>query len=75
MKATRTLLVAIAAAAAAGCSRTPNPVAPAEAPRFSGIHLIGSGNRADATSSVSSAVPDSSAFGSERGTHLIGGGN
>lgn len=75
MKATRTFLVVIAAAAVAGCSRTPNPVAPAETPRLSGTHLISSGNTAGTTSSVSSAIPDSAAFGSGRGTHLIGGGN
>lgn len=68
MKATRTFLVIIAAAAAAGCSRTSNPVAPGES-------TIGSGNKANATSSVSSAIPDSTGFGSERGIHLIGGGN
>ena len=75
MKATRTFLVVITAAAAAGCSGTSNPVAPAEAPRFDGTHLIGGGNRADTTSSVSSAIPDSTGFDSERGIHLIGGGH
>ncbi len=75
MKAMRIFLIVIAAAAAAGCSRTPNPVAPEGTPRFSGTHLIGSGNKADATSSVSSAIPDSTGFSSERGLHLIGGGN
>lgn len=75
MKATRTFFVIITAAAVAGCSGTSSPVAPAEAPRFSGLHLIDSGNTADTTSSVSSAIPDSTGFDSERGTHLIGGGH
>lgn len=75
MKATRTFIVLLAALGAAGCGGTSSPVAPAEAPRFSGLHLIDSGNTADTTSSVSSAIPDSTGFDSERGTHLIGGGH
>lgn len=75
MKATRTFLVVITSVAAAGCGGTSSPVAPTEAPRYDGTHLIGGGDRADTTSVVSSAIPDTTGFGSERGTHLIGSGN
>lgn len=60
MKVTRTLLAVLAAAAAAACGRTSNPVAPADSARFS---------------STNPTLSDSAGFNAERGIHLIGGGN
>ena len=61
MKATRTLLVVIAAASAAGCSRTPNPVAPPDGPASFDVVQ-------------STSIPDSVST-ELRGVHTFGGGN
>lgn len=60
MKATRTFLVVVTAAAAAGCSRTSNPVAPAEA-----------GAHSEVVQTTSSADTVSTQL---RGVHTFGGG-
>ncbi len=61
MKATRTSLVVLAAAVAAGCSRASSPVAPADA-----------GARSDVVQATSSA----DSVGTElRGVHTFGSGN
>lgn len=61
MKATRTFLVVLAAIGAAGCSRTPDPIAPA-----------GAGARSNVLQTTSSADSVSTEL---RGVHTFGGGN
>lgn len=62
MKATRTFLLVLAAAAVAGCTGTSSLVAPPD-----------SGAHSDAVQPTSSADTAGTAYG--RGVHLIGGGN
>lgn len=61
MQATRTLLVALAAAVAAGCSRTSNPLASSDTGRS--FEIVQTTNSTD---SVSTEL---------RGVHTLGSGN